>query len=871
MNHIEMQDRPGRGDASGVRASDRAAKPMAALARPVAVCCAVLFALGLWPARADALGDALAQLKTYHFGQDRAVLDKLARLVVEARATPAVSEDLAHRLAAVLQTDAAFDAKQFVCRELVTIATEREAPALAGLLKDEQLSHLALQALVRMPGRSVDALLREALGQTTGRTQIGIIHTLGDRRDGDALASLVRLLEGPDETLAAAAVAAGKIGGQTAAEALIKLWASASGAIRPTVGDALLTCADVQMSQGDMEGAARICELLYRAEGFDRLRAAGLRGLAKARPSQAVELAAEALKDEGAPRQQAAAASIRELPGAAATRTFARQLASLGPVGQVLALSALGERGDVTALPQVTALCLSADGAVRLAALRAVGVLGDDSSVNVLLVHASGGDDLEREAARAALTALRGPGINQTLAQTLGGGEAKARVEIINALSRRGAAETSVKLRGMTDDAAAEVRLAAFRALRELSPFTELPALVELLLRGRTEDRDEAEKMVLAVARQGADEAQRTAVLLGRLAEAKEASTRVSLLRLLGQIGGGRALGALRAAARDDHAEVRLTVTRSLAEWSTDEPLADLLATVREGRDEQQRLLALRGYIRLIGLNEARAPKDASRLYREAMGLATNAPEKRMVLAGLAELRTFEALELAAATLADPVLRPEAEVAVLAIARGVCGAYPDRTKAVLARVLEGARAPAASKQAQEVAGLLQSFGDYLAAWEYSPAYTQGDAGCQQLFDIPFGPEIPEQSAAVVWRILAPSTDLRQPWLLDLLAALGGEQRVAYLRTRVWSPQAESLILELGSDDGIKAWVNGRLVHGNNAVRAIAPAQEKVKVALQQGWNTLLLKVTQNVMGWSACARFRKPGGEAVEGLRAQVE
>jgi hypothetical protein len=100
-----------------------------------------------------------------------------------------------------------------------------------------------------------------------------------------------------------------------------------------------------------------------------------------------------------------------------------------------------------------------------------------------------------------------------------------------------------------------------------------------------------------------------------------------------------------------------------------------------------------------------------------------------------------------------------------------------------------------------------------------------------------------------------------------LAVLGGEQRVAYLRTRVWSEKAQPLVLELGSDDGVKVWLNRRVVFGNNAVRGIAPAQDKVKVELRQDWNELMLKVTQNVMGWAACARFRTPDGGAASGLR----
>lgn len=114
------------------------------------------------------------------------------------------------------------------------------------------------------------------------------------------------------------------------------------------------------------------------------------------------------------------------------------------------------------------------------------------------------------------------------------------------------------------------------------------------------------------------------------------------------------------------------------------------------------------------------------------------------------------------------------------------------------------------------------------------------------------------------------TNPEQPWLLDLLALLSGEQRVAYLRTAVWSDAARDLVLELGSDDGIKAWWNGGVVVARNVARAVAPGQEKVTLAVKPGWNHLLLKITQNNQGWGAVARFTNPDGSPATGLRYAV-
>jgi hypothetical protein len=107
--------------------------------------------------------------------------------------------------------------------------------------------------------------------------------------------------------------------------------------------------------------------------------------------------------------------------------------------------------------------------------------------------------------------------------------------------------------------------------------------------------------------------------------------------------------------------------------------------------------------------------------------------------------------------------------------------------------------------------------------------------------------------------------------MDLLKAFGGEQRVAYARTWVHSDQEQPVLLELGTDDGVKVWLNSTVVHTINVLRGLTPGSDKVNVTLKAGWNSLLLKVTQLNQGWGFCARFRKPDGSHLDGLQFSAE
>ncbi len=115
-----------------------------------------------------------------------------------------------------------------------------------------------------------------------------------------------------------------------------------------------------------------------------------------------------------------------------------------------------------------------------------------------------------------------------------------------------------------------------------------------------------------------------------------------------------------------------------------------------------------------------------------------------------------------------------------------------------------------------------------------------------------------------------SENKNTPWLMELDKVLGGNDRVAYLRTKVLSGKAQKVLLEIGSDDGIKVWLNGEVVHANNVIRAFTAGADKVEVNLKQGANTLMLKIIQGGGQWAACGRFRGVDGGKLEGIMAEI-
>ena len=586
---------------------------------------------------------------------------------------------------------------------------------------------------------------------------------------------------------------------------------------------------------------------------------------------EAIDIVIDALKSNDPAMQAGAIALVRDIPGREITEALAKHLPNLPAAGQVQLLSAFADRADAAALPAVIKASDSADESVRIAALKAVGQLGDASSVSLLSGRAAQTSGEEQKAARESLYRLRGQQVDQAILAAIPSTRGDVKIELIQSVGERNAVSGIPVLLETAKDADSKVQRESFKVLKTVADAKFLPALVELLIKTKSQSvRGEAEKTVAAVAHKIEQKDRQAEAVLAALAQVVDAEARCSLLSVLGRIGDNSALPELRKALADDDVKVQDAAIRALSDWPNPAPVDDLLKVAKTSDNQVHRILALRGFVRLLGLETGRPAEEMIELYQQAMKLAPDVPEKRKVLSGLANTKSLAALEMAATCLQDSALQQEAEVAVVKIAEGIYGSYPEKTKEVLGKVMQTSKSDSLREQAQNVINQIGRFEDYITAWQISGPYTQQGADGTQLFDVAFAPEKPDPPSAD-WQIMPAGTNQDRPWLMELDRALGGDNRAAYLRTNVWSDKSRKVLLELGSDDGIKVWLNGQVVHANNATRPAGPGQDKVEVTLKQGWNPLLLKVTQGGGEWAVCARIRQLDGSKAEGLNFQAE
>ena len=207
----------------------------------------------------------------------------------------------------MLKSDASQADKAAACRQLARVATKESVPVLAGLLGDEKLSHMARYALETIRDPSVDDALRDALSKVRGRPLLGVIGSLGVRRDVRAVDALAKLLAGPDaDASQSAARALGNIGTPEAAKALDSAKAGAIPANQLAICEGLFRCAESLSAQGQGAQAVAIYDgLRGLPKAPAQIRVAALRGAVLARGKEGVPLVLEAIRGtDKAPRRR---------------------------------------------------------------------------------------------------------------------------------------------------------------------------------------------------------------------------------------------------------------------------------------------------------------------------------------------------------------------------------------------------------------------------------------------------------------------------------------------------------------------------------------------------------------------------------------
>lgn len=192
-------------------------------------------------------------------------------------------KDLETKLLALLGEGTSRAAKDYIGRKLAVIGTAESVPALAALLTDKDLSHMARYALERIPAAEAAKALRDALAKTSGAEKAGVAGSLGTRRDAESIADLAALLG--DSELCVATAAATALGDIGTAESVKALQAAkpTSDPVKMRVADAQLAVGERLLAAGDQAAALAVYQSLIASRPAKNILLAATRGQLLAR------------------------------------------------------------------------------------------------------------------------------------------------------------------------------------------------------------------------------------------------------------------------------------------------------------------------------------------------------------------------------------------------------------------------------------------------------------------------------------------------------------------------------------------------------------------------------------------------------------
>jgi len=614
---------------------------------------------------AAAVEPLLAKIAKYEHGQSRVPVAEFTLFMEESLASPALLKELETRLLQFLRSNVTTGGREIALRELSLIATEASIPQLSRMLTQAETAEMARFALARIPGPAADDALRAVLAKSTGTARIGIINSLGSRRDARSVAVLQPLLlTGEPGLRAAAAGALSQIANQSALDALAAARAKSTGLPRQRITEAYLFCAGQFAARGETAAALKAYKDVLAAEDPTMIRIAALNGLTAHDGKNAIPVLSAELGSSNSGLQVTAIRLLGGLPGPEVTAALVQQFPKLQPPAQVRLLAALAARGDPAARELFVNAAKNSAGEVRASALSGLGKVGDASSFSVLAEAAASDDARQQAAARQGLRTLKGPGIDLAIVAAIQSSNGRVKSELILAAGERATAAAADVVMKSASDSNPDVRRESLRALRNIAGPAQAPALLDLLMQSpAASDRREGVQTLAAVLKKS--ETVRVTPVIAAYRSASDIPARLALIEVMGLTSSEESLPLLRTGLKDSSPEIARGAILALGQWSSAAPREDLLTVARSDPNPTLQVLGLRGFLKLLALPSGRPPaEEGAKMLAEAWSLAKQTSEKQAVLAQLPNYPSREALQIAQAAAADQEVVKEAKAAV---------------------------------------------------------------------------------------------------------------------------------------------------------------------------------------------------------------
>lgn len=817
----------------------------------------------------QAVRDLVSQLVAPGSGNDASVRRALHGLAITAcgegrEEMRTMVEDV---FVEALGSKAAPPVKDFILKQLQIVGTDACVEAVGRFLLDEDLQEPATQTLVAIGSPDALARIRRAAKKAKGDRCVPLIMALGALADEESVQVVLKKSGSEDRDIRLVALYALANSGDVSVGAAFKDALLSDDAYERA--EALsCTCLWIRRlaEKGDRDKATEAIRDLQATWGpkDSHFACTALTLLVDVQGQGALGEVMAALDSQDAEVVERACDLLAGMSGQEVNDKLAQRLKDAEAPTRARIVEILGRRGEAKVFPVLLESVRDGDVGVRLAAIPVVARMDPSRALPHLLKILEAQEGAEVQAVKDAIVAIPGQEVQASLAEAIRASASPAlKVALMDVLVRRDAQGYLATVVACAEDkTSGDVRRGAAKALRNLGGPSEIPLMLRLL-----EDdgvRQEAETSSAALCGKIAEDSARSDLVIQAMATAS-IPAQCSMIRILGKNGDPKALNVVKSLLQEENAEIRDVAIRSLADWPNALAANDLFGLATSASDETHRILCLRGAIRVAGLPGDRSPQDTVAMYQRAMALATRAEEMKMGLGGLGEMAFSGALVEVSRCLGREDLAQEAISATMKIGKALLKIDRIAATQAMKTVLDASKDEGLRKEAQDLLKQVESFADFVTAWQVSGPYASEGKKCEDLFDQVFPPEIADGQQAQ-WRVVTVGSDAHPMFLEIGNVFQGKENSVAYLKTRVRASEAQDAVLQIGTDDGVKVWVNGAQVHAVNGPRGCKMGEDQIPIKLSSDWTDLMLKVIQCDGSWRACAEIVAAGEGVVKGL-----
>src|SRR5699024_1817057 len=273
---------------------------------------------------------------------------------------------------------------------------------------------------------------------------------------------------------------------------------------------------------------------------------------------------------------------------------------------------------------------------VRAAAAQAIASIGGDEALSGLmdaLLETHNSKDIAT--LKSALLQLPTDALVSKTAASLPSAEAQVKVVLIELLATRRANDYLDSVLNALDDSDQQVRMAVYSGLGNLmkpKDVDRLPALLE-----STQTADERETLLKSAAVVAGESDSAAASIVDSMNDLP-AEQKVSVITILPEIGGPKALDAVVQASNNSNSSVKKAANKALAAWPEPSAIAPLFEAFKEA-SEANRSALLQGYIRLVSQSKY-AAEDKVQFLKDAYAASSSVDEKGIILKAFAGLES---------------------------------------------------------------------------------------------------------------------------------------------------------------------------------------------------------------------------------------